>query len=126
MARIAGINIPQHKHTEIGLTAIYGIGRTPAQKICNSCGIPLDKKVKDLNDADLEKLREEVGKPDHRRRPAPRDDDEHQAPDGPGLLPWRPPSPGPADARPAYPHECPYPQGSAQVGGDRQEVIRGI
>ena len=62
MARIAGINIPPHKHTEIGLTSIYGIGRTTAQKICNSCGIPLDKKVKDLNDSDLEKIREEVGR----------------------------------------------------------------
>ena len=62
MARIAGINIPPHKHTEIGLTSIYGIGRTTAQKICNSCGIPLDKKVKDLTDSDLEKIREEVGR----------------------------------------------------------------
>ena len=62
MARIAGINIPPQKHTEIGLTSIYGIGRTTAQKICNACGIPFDKKVKDLNDSDLEKIREEVGK----------------------------------------------------------------
>ena len=62
MARIAGINIPPHKHTEIGLTSIYGIGRTTAQKICTACGIPFDKKVKDLNDSDLEKIREEVGK----------------------------------------------------------------
>ena len=62
MARIAGINIPPQKHTEIGLTAIYGVGRSTAQKICESCGIPFDKKVKDLDDADLEKLREEVGR----------------------------------------------------------------
>jgi len=62
MARIAGINIPPHKHTEIGLTYIYGIGRTTAQKICNVAGIPLDKKIKDLTDSDLEKIREEVGK----------------------------------------------------------------
>ena len=62
MARIAGINIPPQKHTEIGLTAIYGIGRTTAQKICDACGIERTKKVKDLNDADLEKLREEVGR----------------------------------------------------------------
>jgi ribosomal protein S13 len=39
MARIAGINIPPHKHAEIGLTAIYGIGRTTAQKICDAAGI---------------------------------------------------------------------------------------
>jgi small subunit ribosomal protein S13 len=62
MARIAGINIPPQKHAEIGLTAIYGIGRTTAQKICDSCGIARDKKIKDLNDADLEKIREEVGR----------------------------------------------------------------
>ena len=62
MARIAGINIPPHKHTEIGLTSIYGIGRTTAQKICTAAGIAFNKKVKDLNDSDLEKIREEVGK----------------------------------------------------------------
>jgi small subunit ribosomal protein S13 len=62
MARIAGINIPPHKHTEIGLTSIYGIGRTTAQKICEAAGIAFNKKVKDLNDADLEKIRDEVGK----------------------------------------------------------------
>ncbi len=62
MARIAGINIPPHKHTEIGLTHIYGIGRSTAQKICDVVGIPHSKKIKDLTDADLEKIREEIGK----------------------------------------------------------------
>ena len=62
MARIAGINIPPHKHAEIGLTAIYGIGRTTAQKICDAVGIPYSKKIKDLNDTDLEKIREEIGR----------------------------------------------------------------
>ncbi len=62
MARIAGINIPPHKHTEIGLTAIYGIGRTTAQKICEVAGIPLNKKIKDLNDSELERIRDEIGK----------------------------------------------------------------
>ena len=62
MARIAGINIPPQKHTEIGLTSIYGIGRTTAQKICTNCGIPFEKKVKDLTDGDLEKIRDEVNK----------------------------------------------------------------
>ena len=55
MARIAGINIPPHQHAEIGLTAIYGIGRTRARKICDRRGVAFSKKVKDLNDADLEK-----------------------------------------------------------------------
>jgi small subunit ribosomal protein S13 len=62
MARIAGVNIPNHQHTVIGLTAIFGIGNSLARKICEASGVATDKKVKDLNDADLEKLREEVGK----------------------------------------------------------------
>jgi small subunit ribosomal protein S13 len=62
MARIAGINIPPHKHAEIGLTSIYGIGRTTAQKICDQVGISYAKKIKDLTDGDLERIREEVGK----------------------------------------------------------------
>ena len=62
MARIAGINIPPHKHAEIGLTSIYGIGRNTAQKICSAVGIAYSKKVKDLTDGDLEKIRDEVNK----------------------------------------------------------------
>jgi small subunit ribosomal protein S13 len=60
MARIAGINIPPHKHAEIGLTAIFGIGRTRARKICEACGIAYDKKIKDLDDIELEKVRDQV------------------------------------------------------------------
>ncbi|AZV95095.1 30S ribosomal protein S13 [Kerstersia gyiorum] len=61
MARIAGINIPPQQHAEIGLTAIYGIGRTRARKICEAAGVPVEKKVKDLTDAELERIREHVG-----------------------------------------------------------------
>jgi len=61
MARIAGINIPPHQHTEIGLTAIFGIGRTRARKICEAAGVAYDKKVKELSDAELERIREQVG-----------------------------------------------------------------
>jgi small subunit ribosomal protein S13 len=60
MARIAGINIPPHKHAEIGLTSIYGIGRTRARKICEATGIAYSKKIKDLTDGDLEKIREQI------------------------------------------------------------------
>ena len=60
MARIAGINIPPHKHAEIGLTAIFGIGRTRARKICEATGIAYSKKIKDLTDGDLEKIREQI------------------------------------------------------------------
>ena len=60
MARIAGINIPPHKHAEIGLTAIYGIGRSRARQIGEACGIPYAKKIKDLTDADQEKIRDAI------------------------------------------------------------------
>jgi small subunit ribosomal protein S13 len=62
MARIAGINIPDRQHTEIGLTAIYGIGRTRARGICAAAGVPVTKKIKDLNDAELERIRDEINK----------------------------------------------------------------
>jgi small subunit ribosomal protein S13 len=62
MARIAGINIALHKHAEIGLTAIYGIGRSTAQKICDAVGIAYSKRIKDLDDRDLERIRDEIGR----------------------------------------------------------------
>ena len=62
MARIAGINIPDRQHTEIGLTAIYGIGRARARAICEASGVAYNKKVKDLNDAELERVRDAIGK----------------------------------------------------------------
>jgi small subunit ribosomal protein S13 len=58
MARIAGINIPPQQHAEIGLTAIYGIGRSRARAILDAAAVPYDKKVKELNDAELERIRE--------------------------------------------------------------------
>ena len=61
MARIAGINIPDRQHAEIGLTAIYGIGRPRARKILEATGVDYTKKVKDLTDAELERIREHVG-----------------------------------------------------------------
>ena len=60
MARIAGINIPNHQHAEIALTAIYGIGRSRAQAICAAAGVQGNRKIKDLNDAELDRLRENV------------------------------------------------------------------
>ena len=62
MARISGVNIPNHQHTEIALTAIYGIGRTSAQKICVAAGVSRSAKVKDLTDGDMDKLREQIAK----------------------------------------------------------------
>lgn len=62
MARIAGVNIPNHQHAEIALTAIYGIGRSRARDICAASGVIPSAKIKDLTDADMEKLRIEVTK----------------------------------------------------------------
>jgi small subunit ribosomal protein S13 len=62
MARIAGINIPNHQHAEIALTAIYGIGRARAQAICAAAGVPGNRKIKDLNDSELDRIRESIGK----------------------------------------------------------------
>ena len=61
MARIAGINIPPNQHSEIGLTAIFGIGRQRARKICEACGIAYSNKIKDFSDSDLEKIRDQIG-----------------------------------------------------------------
>lgn len=60
MARIAGVNVPDNKHTEIALTSIYGVGRITAKKICAAAGIEVTSKLKDLNEADVEKLREQL------------------------------------------------------------------
>ncbi|TMH33326.1 MAG: 30S ribosomal protein S13 [Betaproteobacteria bacterium] len=62
MARIAGINIPNHQHAEIALTAIYGIGRARAQAILAAAGVQGSRKIKDLNDSELEKIRENIAK----------------------------------------------------------------
>ncbi|MGR9073361.1 MAG: 30S ribosomal protein S13 [Gammaproteobacteria bacterium] len=62
MARIAGINIPDHKHAEIALTSIYGIGRTTANKICQDVGIEPSVKIKELTEEQLESIRGVIGK----------------------------------------------------------------
>jgi small subunit ribosomal protein S13 len=62
MARIAGVNIPNHQHADIALTAIYGIGRTIARKLCAAVGVNASTKIKDLSDADMDKLREQVSR----------------------------------------------------------------
>jgi small subunit ribosomal protein S13 len=62
MARIAGVNIPNHQHAEIALTAIYGIGRSTARRICTAAGIAMTTKIKDLTDADMDRLREHVSR----------------------------------------------------------------
>ena len=62
MARIAGVNIPNHQHAVIALQAIYGIGPARAKAICASTGVVASAKIKDLSDAQMDKLREQVGR----------------------------------------------------------------
>ncbi len=57
MARIAGVDLPKNKRSEIGLTYIYGIGRTTAKKILAKAGIDVNKKIGDLNDDEVSKIR---------------------------------------------------------------------
>lgn len=62
MARIGGINVPDHKHAGIALTAIYGIGRTRAKEICTAVGIETTTKINSLNEDVIEQIRGEVAK----------------------------------------------------------------
>jgi small subunit ribosomal protein S13 len=62
MARVAGVNIPVHKHTVIAITHIYGIGCSRAQQICQAAGVNTSAKVKDLTEEQLDALRSEVSK----------------------------------------------------------------
>ena len=62
MARLAGINIPDDKHTEISLTYIYGIGRATAKALCEKTGISGNAKVGELTEGELDDLRGEIGK----------------------------------------------------------------
>jgi small subunit ribosomal protein S13 len=60
MARIAGVNIPNQQHAEIALTAIYGIGRARAKLICAAANVAGTRKMKDLTDTEMDRLREQV------------------------------------------------------------------
>ncbi|MEO5343201.1 MAG: 30S ribosomal protein S13 [Gammaproteobacteria bacterium SHHR-1] len=62
MARIAGVNIPDKKHAVIALTSIYGVGRTRAGLICAAVGIEPHRKIQELNEEDLDRIRGEVAK----------------------------------------------------------------
>jgi|SRR5215218_2790608 small subunit ribosomal protein S13 len=62
MARIAGVDLPREKKLEIGLTYIFGIGRATAQRILKETGVNADQRVRDLNDADTNRLRQAIEK----------------------------------------------------------------
>jgi hypothetical protein len=106
MARIAGVNIPVQKHTWVGLTHIYGIGKTRALKICAAAGVAPETKIRDLTESEIESIRGEIGR-------IPVEGDEHQALDGPGLLSRSAPSPRLAGSWPTDENQRAYPQGPA-------------
>lgn len=62
MARIAGVNIPDRKHTVIALQSIYGIGQTRSKAICAATGVDPTAQIRNLTEAELEALRTEIGK----------------------------------------------------------------
>ena len=73
MARIAGVNIPTHKRVVIALQYIHGIGAPSAQEICTKVGIPAERRVNQLTDAEVLQIRETIDRDYHGRgRPAPR------------------------------------------------------
>jgi len=61
MARIAGVNIPVQKHTWVGLTHIYGIGRTRAFQICEAAGVAPSTRIRDLTEPEIEGIRAQIG-----------------------------------------------------------------
>ena len=125
MARIAGIDLPKEKRIEIGLTYIYGIGRTSANKILAQAGISPDVRVKDLSEEDEAKLREIIGhdytvEGDLRRNVAM--DIKRLTEIGcyRGIRHRK----GAACPRPAFQDERPYPQGSQAYRRQQEEVRR--
>ena len=123
MARISGVNIPLNKRVEIGLTYIYGIGRSTSNKLLAEVGIEPDRKVRDLTEEEVVKLRDADRRlADGRGRPAPRALPEHQAPAGDRLLPRPAPPPRPARPRPEHQDQRAHAQGpEADAGGRKEE-----
>ena len=123
MARISGVNIPLNKRVEIGLTYIYGIGRPTSNKLLAEVGIEPDRKVRDLTEEEVVKLRELIDTTlVGRGRPAARALAEHQAPAGDRLLPRPAPPPRPAGPRPEHQDQRAHAQGpQAHAGGRKEE-----
>src|SRR4051795_10597502 len=135
MARIAGINIPLNKRIEVGLTYIYGVGPSQARRMLAATGVEPDRKVRDLTEDEVRKLRDAIdqnltvegdlrrersqnakrlmgiGCSRGRGRPAPGGLGDRQAADGVRLLPGAAAPPRPAGRRPADEDERAHAQG---------------
>ena len=114
MARISGVDLPRDKKVEIGLTYIFGIGRVLARRILANTGVNPEQRIRDLSDADVNKLRQEIEKQyrveggvAHRGR------DEREAPDGHRVVSWDAASPWPPGPWAAHAHQRPHEEGAA-------------
>ncbi len=108
MARIAGINIPDHKHAVIALTSIYGVGKTRSKAILAAAGIAEDVKISELSEGQIDTLRDEVANLSLKVICAV-NQHEHQAPDGSWLLSRFASSSWSPGSRSAYQDQRTYP-----------------
>ena len=106
MARIVGVDLPKNKRGEIGLTYIYGIGRSTARAILEKAQISYDLKVKDWSDENIAAIRNVIASEGYKV--------EHQASDGHRLLPWDPSPSGASRSRTEHEEQCPHPQGTQE------------
>ena len=105
MARIVGVDLPKNKRGEIGLTYIYGIGRSTARKILDKSGISYDVKVNDWTDEQVGAIRSAIAGGGR----VPFDGTaQHQAPDGYRLLSRHPSPSGTSGTRTEHQEQCPY------------------
>ena len=125
MARIAGINIPLNKRVEIGLTYVYGVGRSTSNEVLQQAGVDPDTYVKDLTEDEVRKIRERIDdllvEGDLRREQLA----EHQAPHGDRRVPGPAPPARPAGQRPEDEDERADPQGPEArlpAGGGKKKV----
>ena len=118
MARIVGVDLPVQKRVEIALTYIYGVGRTRSNSVLHRVGIDPDKKMRDLTDEEINRIRrilEEEGR--GRRRVAQGSYDEHPAAHRGWFLPRGPPPQEFAGAGTANSHQRPNPERATQGNG---------
>ncbi len=124
MARIAGVNIPTNKRVVIALHYIHGIGKKFAQEIVEKVGIPADRRVNQLTDAEVLQIRETIDRDyqvegDLRRENSMNIKRLMDLGCNRGLRHRR----SPAGSRPAHAYQCPHPQGSGQGDCRQEEVI---
>ena len=83
MARIAGVDLPREKRVEIGLTYIFGIGRTTSGRILEKANVNPDTRVRDLTDEEVDKIRAAMESQEGTSGPRPEDQDQRKNPQGP-------------------------------------------